>query len=366
MSAGPVQNTPVDEPTVTRPADPALAPNSGRSKAPYVLGAIAVILAVLPLVPVGIPVLFSGPFNTPGTLQVLAVALTLAGLAISYDVVFGYTGLLSFGHALPFALAIYGTNLLMSHAEIPYALAGLIAVVGVVALSTLLGSVALRTSGVAFAMVTLAFAEAFSILVLTDPVRFMGGEEGLSIASEMVPDLFRGVVNTRNIYWLALAVAIIVYVISRRVVTSRAGRVFEAIRENEPRVEMMGLRPFPYKLTAFVLGSGLAALCGVVYLLVVRGANASSTSPEFTLSILIMVVLGGAGRLWGAALGGFVYGVLSLRLSAVATSDAIAALPDWLAGPLSEPLFILGTLFVLLMLFAPGGLSSLVGRSRRR
>lgn len=357
---------PLEEPTIAPPVDPALSADAGRSRAPYVLGVIVVILAALPLLPFGIPVLFSGPFDTPGTLQVLAVALTLGALAISYDVVFGYTGLLSFGHALPFALAVYGTNLLMIHAEVPYLLAGLIAVVGVVAVSTVLGSVALRTSGVAFAMVTLAFAEAFSILVLTDPVRFLGGEEGLSIASEMVPDIFRGVVNTRYIYWLALLVAVVVYVVARRVVTSRAGRVFEAIRENEPRVEMMGLAPFPYKLTSFVLGSGLAALCGVVYLLVVRGANASTTSPEFTLSILIMVVLGGAGRLWGAALGGFVYGILSLRLSAVATSDAIAALPDWLAGPLSEPLFILGTLFVLLMLFAPGGLSSLARRSRIR
>ena len=355
---------PLEEPATTRPVDPALVPHGGRSKAPKVLAAVAVILALLPLVPVGIPVLFSGPFDTPGTLQVMAVALTLAGLAMSYDVIFGYTGLLSFGHALPFALAVYGTNLLMAHARLPYPVAAVVAIVGVVALSALLGAVALRTTGVAFAMVTLAFAEAFSILVLTDPVRFLGGEEGLSIASDMVPDLFRGVVNTRNIYWLALLTAVVVYVLARRVVTSRAGRVFEAIRENEPRVEMLGLAPFPYKLTSFVFGSGLAALCGSVYLLVVRGANASITSPDFTLSILIMVVLGGAGRLWGAALGGFVYGVLNLRLSGVATSDAIDALPDWLAGPLSEPLFVLGTLFVLLMLFAPGGLSS-IGRRMR-
>jgi branched-chain amino acid transport system permease protein len=79
----------------------------------------------------------------------------------------------------------------------------------------------------------------------------------------------------------------------------------------------------------------------------------------------VMVVLGGAGKLWGAALGGFVYGILTLRLSDVATSDAIDALPGWLSGPLSEPLFILGTLFVLLMLFAPGGISSIGARLKR-
>ena len=357
----------VDAVSRTEPADPALvSTGSRRGRWAVVLGTVVAILAILPWLPFGVPGVFSGPFNTPGTLQVLAVGITLAALAMSYDVVLGYTGLLSFGHALPFALGVYGTNLLMTHATLPYPVAGLAAVAGVVVVSLLLGSVALRTTGVAFAMVTLAFSEAFSLLVLTDPLRFLGGEEGLSLASDQVPDLFRGVVNVRFIYWLALTVAVAVYLVARKVVTSRAGRVFEAIRENEPRVEMMGLRPFPFKLASFVLGSGLAASCGAVYLLVVRGANVGVTTPEFTLAILVMVVLGGAGRLWGAAIGGFVYGLLTLRLSAVATSDVIDSLPGWLSGPLSEPLFVLGTLFVLLMLFAPEGISSVTSRMRRR
>jgi branched-chain amino acid transport system permease protein len=214
-------------------------------------------------------------------------------------------------------------------------------------------------------MVTLAVAEAFSLLVLTDPLRILGGEEGLPLASDQVPAMFRGVVNIENVYWLALALAVVTYVVAHRVVGSRAGRVFAAIRENEPRVEMTGLRPFPFKLASFVTASTLAALAGSVYLLVVRGANVGITTADFTLSIVVMVVLGGAGRLWGAALGGFVYAILTLRLQAVATSDVIESLPRVLSGPLSEPLFVLGVLFVLLVLFAPGGLSSLVGRPRR-
>jgi branched-chain amino acid transport system permease protein len=331
----------------------------------WVLGVLAAVLAALPLLPIDVPVIFNSPLNSPGTLQVLAAALVLAALAMSYDIVFGYTGLLSFGHALPFAMGVYATNLLMIHAGLPYWLAAVIAVVGTAAASALLGAVALRTTGVAFAMVTLAFAEAFFLLILIDPPRIFGREEGLPLATDYVPDLFRGVVNVRNIYWLALIVAVFNYLIARRVVTSRAGRVFEAIRENEPRVEMMGLRPFPFKLSAFVIASTLAGLAGSVHLLVVRGANIGTAEATFTLSILVMVVLGGAGKLWGAALGGFVYGILTLRLSDVATSDAIDALPGWLSGPLSEPLFILGTLFVLLMLFAPGGISSIGARLRR-
>lgn len=336
-----------------------------RARAWVPVAAVVVVLAGLPKLPFGVPVVFDGPFTAPGTLQVLAVALVMAAVAMSYDLIFGYTGLLSFGHALPFALGAYGANLVMLHWGLGYVPAVLVAVAANAVLAVAIGALALRTSGVAFAMVTLAFAEAFSLLAVSDPVRILGGEEGLPLASSQVPDVFRGVVNTQNVYWLALALAVATYLVCRRVVTSRAGRVLEAIRENEPRVEMLGLRPFEFKLAAFVISSSLAALAGAVYLLVVKGANVGMTTPDFTLAILVMVVLGGAGRLWGAALGGLVYGILSLRLSAVSTSDAIHALPGWLAGPLSEPLFVLGVLFVLLILFAPAGLSSLVPRFGR-
>jgi branched-chain amino acid transport system permease protein len=129
---------------------------------------------------------------------------------------------------------------------------------------------------------------------------------------------------------------------------------------------MVGLEPFRFKLASFVIASGLASLGGSVYLLLVRGANTSIASATFTLALLVMVVLGGPGRLWGAALGGFVYAILNLRLSSLANSEAVAGLPDWIEGPLSEPLFILGVLFVLMMLFAPGGIASITDRFRRR
>jgi branched-chain amino acid transport system permease protein len=128
---------------------------------------------------------------------------------------------------------------------------------------------------------------------------------------------------------------------------------------------MLGLEPFGFKLSAFMIASALASLGGSVYLLLVRGSNPGVAGAEFTLALLVMVVLGGPGRLWGAAIGGFVYAFLSLRLSAVATSDAISGLPDWLGGPLSEPLFVLGVLFVVLVLYAPGGLASIGSRLRR-
>ncbi|GAA4966376.1 branched-chain amino acid ABC transporter permease [Kineococcus glutinatus] len=327
-----------------------------------VAAAVVAVLAVLPLVDVAVPVVLPGAVSSPGALQVLAVGLVFAGLAMSYDVLFGYTGLLSFGHALFFGLAVYGTNLLVGEAGLPYAVAAALAVAGTAICAALLGAVALRARGVAFAMVTLAFVEAFAIFLVTDPLGVTGGDEGLALASAGVPDAFRGVLNLRNTYWLALAFAAVTFVLVRAATASTAGRVWQAIRENEDRVELLGIRPLPCKLLAFVVGATLAAAGGCVHLLVVRGANPHLASADFTLALLVMVVLGGAGRLWGAALGGLVYGLLTLRLPALASSGVLDGLPGPVARVLAEPLFVLGALFVLLVLFAPGGAAGAVDR----
>lgn len=326
--------------------------------------AVVVVLAVLPLLDVRVPAVVPGLLSSPGALQVLAIGLVFAGLAMSYDIVFGYTGLLSFGHALFFGVAAYGTDLLMARAGLSYAVAAVLAVALSGTLAALLGAVALRARGVAFAMVTLAFVEAFGIFLVTDPLRLTGGEEGLPLATAHVPALFRGVVNARNQYWLALALAVLTFLVVRAVTTSTAGRVWQAVRENEDRVELLGIRPYPAKLLAFVVGAVLAAASGCVYLLLVRGAGPGVASAEFSLALLVMVVLGGAGRLWGAAVGGLLYGLLTLRLPALATSGVLAPLPDSVESVLAEPLFVLGVLFVLLVLFAPYGAAGVVDRLR--
>ncbi len=340
----------------------AIPPPRRSRTTPVVLGVVGLILAVLPFLDATIPGVFTGPMSSPGTLQILAVGLVFAGVAMSYDLLLGYTGLLSLGHALYFALGLYGTNLLMRVFGLSYVPAFALAVVIALAVAVVLGSVALRVRGVAFAMVTLAFAEAFHVLVEADPLSVSGGEEGLPLASAQVPDLLSGVINTRWVYWLALAFAALTFVVCRLAVSSRAGRVWQAIRENEDRVELLGLIPFQFKLLSFGLSAGLAASGGAVYLLLVRGATPFSASAVFTLNLIVMVVLGGLGRLWGAALGGLVFGYLQLRLPGLARSGVFEPLPAWLEGPLTEPLFILGVLFVVLVMFAPGGLASLPER----
>lgn len=355
-------------PTATEPRDTvataAALPSSGpRGRtAPAAVLVVGALLATLPLLEVTVPGLFPGELASPGTLQILAVGLVFAALAMSYDLLLGYTGLLSLGHALYFSLGLYGTNLLMGDGR-SFLLAAPVAIVGVAVVATAVGAVALRVRGVAFAMVTLAFAEAFRVFVESDPLDVSGGEEGLALASDGVPSLLSGVVNTRWLYWAALAFALLVFAICRQAVASRAGHVWKAVRENEDRVELLGLVPFTFKLLSFSLAGTLAAAAGALYLLLVRGSTPDTTAATFTLNIIVMVVLGGLGRLWGAALGGLLFGYLSLRLPDVARSGVFDGLPGWIQGPLTEPLFILGVLFVALVMFAPGGLASILERT---
>jgi branched-chain amino acid transport system permease protein len=231
--------------------------------------------------------------------------------------------------------------------------------------AAILGYVSLRVSGIAFAMVTLAFAQAGAVLALKDPHHWTHGEEGIGADYTKLPKAFVGIVNTKNLYWLALGYVVFVFVVGRWAINSSPGRVWQAIRENELRVQVLGLRPFEFKLMAFVLASFLATIGGIVYLMLISGASPQVTTPNFTLALLVMVVIGGAGSRWGALIGGVLYTYLDHRLADVAGSSTIGSLPSVLRTPFQEPLFILGLVFILVVYFAPGGLARL-GRIRRR
>jgi branched-chain amino acid transport system permease protein len=213
-------------------------------------------------------------------------------------------------------------------------------------------------------MVTLAFAQAGSILVFKNPHHWTGGEEGLGADYTKLPSAFVGIFNTKNLYWLALAYVAAVFTIIQWAVHSSPGHVWQAIRENELRVRVLGLRPYAYKLMVFVLASFLATAGGVVYLLLEGGATPEVTSANFTLTLLVMVVIGGTGTRWGALLGGVLYTWADQRLGDASSSHAVGSLPAVLRTPLQQPLFVLGVLFILVVFFVPGGLARL-GRVRR-
>jgi branched-chain amino acid transport system permease protein len=325
---------------------------------------VLVLLAFVPKVALDVPYVFQSAIDTPGTLQLLALCLVFGGLAMTYDLLFGFTGLLSFGHALYFAVGVYLVAIALTKWHWSF-WEGLLFAAGVgIVLPALLGAVSLRVGGIAFAMVTLAFAQAGSILAFKNPWGWTGGEEGFGTDYTKLPSAFVGILNTKNLYWLALGYAALVFAVIRWAVSSSPGHVWQAIRENELRVEVLGLRPYGYKLLVFVLASFLATLGGIVYLLLQTGPSTEVTTANFTLTLLVMVVIGGAGTKWGALVGGVVYTWANQRLGDASSSHAISSLPSVLRTPLQQPTFVLGVVFILVVFFLPGGIAR-GGRLRR-
>ncbi|MCX3061589.1 branched-chain amino acid ABC transporter permease [Streptomyces beihaiensis] len=328
--------------------------------------ALLAVLLLAPFSALPVPGLLSGPLGSPGSLQLLALCLLYGGLATGYDLLLGRTGLLSFGHALYFATGLYVTDLAMLEWRLPFAAAAAVGVGCALLLAVVLGAVGLRVSGIGFSMVTLAFAQAGSILVTRDPGGLTGGEEGRAVPADLLPDGVVGIQNTATLYWIALAYLVLTLAVVHWTVSSPIGRVWAGIRENERRVEVLGLRPYGFKLVAFVVAGGLAGAGGVVYLLLTGGATPQAASSDATLALLVMVILGGSGSRWGPLLGGVLYTWADHRLGDLANSGTVAGLPAVLRVPLSQPLFLLGTLFVAVVLLLPGGLAALPARVRAR
>ena len=333
---------------------------------PLVIGVVLVaFMAVLPMLNLSLPGILPTPTYMPGTLALLSLCMVFAALALSYNLLLGTSGMLSFGHALYFGAGAYGLGIALEHLGVPLWPGVFIALIGGMVIALATGAVSMRVSGIPFAMVTLAFAQAGSVLVRRNS-DITGGEEGLGLNTDLVPDALVGVVNTRNLYWLTLAILVVVYLVALWVDKSRLGHLARATRENEQRVRVLGLSPFTVRLTVFVIAAVLASLAGIAYMLLQSGTVPRAVSADLTITILVMVVLGGLGFRWGAIVGGVLYTLLDQRLTVLAGSEAITGLPDVLRIPLSEPLFLLGALFILVVMFLPGGIAGTVDKLFRR
>ena len=327
-------------------------------KRAYWLHALVVLalLIALPNTTLSVPGVFDGAFDTPGVEQLLAICLVFGGLAISYDLMFGRTGILSFGHGMYVTVGMYATTILVNHAGYGLWTSAAIGLGVAVVAAIALGAVALRVAGIGFAMVTLAFGQAVSILVLSGSPQLTGGEQGQALRDDAMPASLSGVLNTRNLYWIALAYLAVCVIVVWAVSASMPGRVMWALRDNERRVEVLGLNPYLFKLLAFVIASVLATGGGIVYLLLLGGATPTVSTSDFALALLVMVVLGGSGRRWGAIIGGVLYAYASQSLGRLSGSSGVASLPGIVRGPLEQPLFLLGLAFILIVLFSPGGI----------
>jgi branched-chain amino acid transport system permease protein len=315
------------------------------------------------LIAVG-PLLSFGMLREPGIQQTFAVAFLYGALALTYDLLFGFTGLLSFGHAIFFASGAYLTAIFINTNGWSLYVAVTAAVAISALLAALIGSASLRTKGITFAMVTLAFGEAGHVIISRNFGDLTNGENGLPINANRIPGIFIGVINTKFLFWLALAVLVLVYLAVWWVTESSAGRVFAALRDNEVRTSVLGLNPSRFKLLSFVIAATLASVIGAAMLLVSGNAAPRYATADTTIALLLMVILGGPRTRWGAVVGGIIYSVATTRLQDLNQGNALGSLPKIIGGPLSEPAFILGLLFIFIVMFAPGGLSGAYYRLR--
>lgn len=328
----------------------------------YSRPALAILLLVLAIA----PLLGNNPLSKPGLQQTLAVAFIYGGLALTYDLLFGFTGLLSFGHAIYFGTGMYITCILINHSVAPWFIAMFAAVAITSFFAMLVGMASLRTTGITFAMVTLAFGEAGHVIINRNFFNLTGGENGIALDATKVPQFWIGVVNTKYLYWTALLVLILVYAIIWWITESSAGRVFAALRDNELRVQVLGLDTQKFKLLSFVIAGALASFLGVAMLLAAGSAAPRFADANLTIALLLMVILGGAVTRWGAVLGGIFYSIATTRMQDLTQQQFFKDLPKVIGGPLSEPTLTLGILFILVVMFAPGGLSGAYYKLRAR
>jgi len=299
----------------------------------------------------------------------LAVKIALfATLAASYDVVIGYTGIVSFGHAMYFGFGAYAVALALGKlGGVTYGHLGLGLLIGVLlstVVSALIGAFSLRVKALFFSMITLAFAE-FALILAVQWTSLTGGEDGLS---PRLPGIFAvswaggrllGIpLSARGVtYYAIVMVCLVLFLVMSRFVHSPLGRTLQAIRDNELRAEALGYRTFVFQLVASSFGSVVATLLGGLYVVWVRYVNPESTlGVPIMLDVLLMVIIGGLGTLYGGIVGAAI--LLSARtlLPDLRTLGAALAPGSELLQRLADRwLLYFGVLFILVVFFFPKG-----------
>ena len=269
----------------------------------------------------------------------LARIMVLALFATGYNILFGYAGLLSLGHALYLAAGMYAAAMPMRYLDWPAALTFPLGVIAGGALALLVGMLALRTIGVAFMIVTLMFAQA-GFLTLLYFNEWTRGDEGFVIpqAERVIAGVDLSAADPR--YLVAWALFSVGLLVCLAVVRSPAGRVLIAIRENEERTRMLGFDPARYKLGAMVLSGLYAGAAGAAYALLFGSVGASFASIQYSIEPLLYVLLGGAGTVLGPLLG----------------TALVYYLVDLAREVTTAYLIVVGAALVLLVLFARKGL----------
>jgi branched-chain amino acid transport system permease protein len=292
-------------------------------------GAVVALLLAVPV--------YASLAGEPFALTFVSRVLVFALAAISLNLILGFGGMVSFGHALYLGLGAYVVGILAQHGVSNgwIQLGVTLAVCAVVGLVT--GAISLRTSGIAFIMITLAFAQMFYYLFVS--LKQYGGDDGLSISARSEFGLF-SLGSPLALYYAALVLVLLALAFTHRLVDARFGMVLRGCRINERRMNAMGFATLRYKLTAYVLASMLCGVAGLLYANLTGFASPAYLAWTLSGELIVMVVLGGMATVFGPLVG---------AITLLVTEEILKALTDhWMA--------ILGPLIVLVVLTARRGL----------
>ena len=273
----------------------------------------------------------------------LARILVLAVYAMGYNLLFGYTGLLSLGHALFFASGMYGLGLAIEHVGLSAPPAMLIGLISAFVVSAVIGFLALRTSGVAFMIVTLMFAQAGYLSILLAG-KYTRGDEGFVIkqSDRIVAGIDLSQPDHR--YFAALILFGICFLFIGWLVQTRFGKTLVAIRENQERARMLGYDIQRHKLIAIIISGTISGAAGAAYALLFGYAGATFSTVQYSIYPLLWVLLGGAGTTIGPLIG-TIFMTYLIDISSEYTSAYM---------------LIAGVALILLTLFAPHGLAGVI------
>ena len=303
----------------------------------------ALLLGGLALVPV-IAAAIGEPFYVTLFTRIVIFALAAVGL----NLILGYGAMVSFGHAMYIGLGAYAVGILAHHGVSSGWVQLAVALVVGAVVAALIGVVCLRTSGMAFIMITLAFAQMFYFLSIS--LKQYGGDDGLTIATRSDFGLFSLASNT-VLYYFAFAMLVACLFFFHRLVHSRFGMVLRGCRSNERRMASFGFPTLRYKLTAYVISALVCVVAGVLLANLTKFAAPSYMAWQASGDLIVMVVLGGMGTLIGP----------------VAGAVALLIFEEVLAGWTTHWMVVLGPLIVVIVLTAKKGLYGyLVERDERR
>ncbi len=301
------------------------------------------LFALMALLPVLSPILGGNYLLLIGErVMIFAIA------ALSLELLIGVGGLVSFGHAAFLGVGAYGAGIAASHGlgTLSFALPAALAASALFALAT--GAIAVRTRGVYFIMITLAFGQmAFFVATSLAPY---GGDDGLTWPTRTLVLGTRLLKSETAFFYVILALLIATYLLVSRLIASRFGRVLRGLTDNETRMQAIGFTPYPYRLSAYVIAGTVCGLAGFLL-----GNQSEFVSPAYmhwqrSGELIMMVLLGGTGTLYGPIVGAAAFLMLEETLSRLTE--------HWKA--------ILGPLLVLLVLFARGGIAGAIETWRRR